>query len=169
MNACVGDNGGPYDFGSYGQGFFEGGFAVIVAARASKAPVDILVYPAVFAFRHGIELYIKHFLSELKDQSATKFSYNKDHKIDANWATFVKAATDSGYSEFETEQIRTAGEFIGWFCEIDPTGMVFRYPEDLKGNRHLTDIALINVVVLEEGMRELYEIFADWDGHLYNR
>src|SRR3954469_3883378 len=64
LNAAVGDNGGPYDFGAYAQGFFEGGFAVIAAARSGKGTVDLLIYPAVFSFRDGIELYIKHFLAE---------------------------------------------------------------------------------------------------------
>lgn len=169
LNAAVGDNGGPYDFGCYGQGFFEGGFGVIAAARAFKAPVDILIYPAVFSFRHGIELYIKHFLSELKAQGVSNIDYNRDHKLEGNWATFEKAAIGSGLPEFTMEQLREAGKFIDHFCEIDPTGMVFRYPEDLKGNRHLTEVALINVEILETGMRRLFETFEDWHRHLYQR
>lgn len=47
--------------------------------------------------------------------------------------------------------------------------MVFRYPEDLKGNRHLTEVALINVEILEAGMRRLFETFEDWNRHLYER
>ena len=71
MNAAVGDNGGPYDFGTYGQGFFEAGFASIEAARRYTAPVDVLIYPIVYSFRHGIELYTKYFLVELKAHGAT--------------------------------------------------------------------------------------------------
>ena len=65
LNACVGENGGPYDLRDYGQGFFDGGVAIIDAARERRAPVDVLVYPAAFAFRHGIELYIRHILASL--------------------------------------------------------------------------------------------------------
>lgn len=169
LNAAVGDNGGPYDFGAYGQGFFEGGFAVIAAARAYKAPMDLLVYPAVFSFRHGIELYIKHFLSELKAQGASNIEYKRDHKLEINWAEFVRAAGDSGFSEFTNEQLRASGKFIDYFCEIDPTGIVFRYPEDLKGNRHLTDVALINLPILESGMRKLFGTFEEWQRELYER
>ena len=66
LNACVGLNGGPKEFDEYADGFFEGGFAIVRAAEAREAPVDILIYPAVFAFRHGIELYVKHLLSRLQ-------------------------------------------------------------------------------------------------------
>ncbi len=66
LNACVGTNGGPYDLRAYGQGFFEGGKAIIQAARNRAAPVDILVYPAAFSFRHGIELYLKHLLENVR-------------------------------------------------------------------------------------------------------
>ena len=152
LNAAVGDNGGPYDFGSYAHGFFQGGFGVIAAARAYKAPVDVLIYPAVFCFRHGIELYLKHFLCELKDLGGSNADYGRDHKLNANCNVFINAATGSGYSEFKLEELREAGEFIDHFCQIDPTGMVFRYPEDLKGNRHLTEVALINIEILEGGM-----------------
>src|SRR5262249_55182921 len=60
LNACVGINGGPYDFGAYGEGFFEAGFQVVDAIKRGEWTIDVLIYPAVFNFRHGIELYIKH-------------------------------------------------------------------------------------------------------------
>ena len=60
LNACVGDNGGPYDFAAYGDGFFHAGFQIVEAIKQGEWTIDILVYPAVFNFRHGIELYIKH-------------------------------------------------------------------------------------------------------------
>lgn len=55
MNACVGDNGGPYNLFDYGRGFFEGGHAAVKSAQDYIGPVDLLVYPAAFAYRHGIE------------------------------------------------------------------------------------------------------------------
>jgi uncharacterized protein YciU (UPF0263 family) len=163
LNACVGDNGGPYDFAAYGRGFFDGGFASIQAGRDWKAPVDVLVYPAAFSFRHGIELYIKHFLVELRKLGASKCDYKKNHKLQDNWKSLLKAASESEYEEFQPDQIATASKLIEHFCDIDPSGQIFRYPEDIKGNRHLTDIAIINLAVLEQGMQTLFRIFEDWE------
>ncbi len=42
LNACVGLNGGPKEFDEYADGFFQGGFAIVRAAEAREAPVDIL-------------------------------------------------------------------------------------------------------------------------------
>jgi hypothetical protein len=46
--------------------------------------------------------------------------------------------------------------------EIDPKGQVFRYPEDIKGNRHLTNLAHINVKVLKDGMKILQDLLEKW-------
>ena len=70
LNACVGENGGPYDFDDYGEGFFEGAKQIIDAIKRGEWTIDILIYPAAFAYRHGIELYVKHLLKELS-------AYNK--------------------------------------------------------------------------------------------
>ena len=80
LNACVGTNGGPYDLRSLGQGFFDGGKAIIHAAREGTAPVDILVYPAAFSFRHGIELYLKHLLGNVRNLRDAP-SVEKNHSI----------------------------------------------------------------------------------------
>ena len=48
------------------------------------------------------------------------------------------------------------------FHQIDPTGQVFRYPEDLKGNLHLIGLSIINVEVLDDGMSVLRSILEEW-------
>ncbi|MDR7102851.1 hypothetical protein [Croceicoccus sp. BE223] len=53
-------------------------------------------------------------------------------------------------------------ELIGYFDAFDPTGQVFRYPEDIKGNRHLAEHKLINVEVLRDQTAELREILERW-------
>jgi hypothetical protein len=55
-----------------------------------------------------------------------------------------------------------AGDIIDDFVQIDPTGQVFRYPEDIKGNAHLIGLKLINVEVLSEGMKMLQEMLEAW-------
>ena len=63
---------------------------------------------------------------------------------------------------FDPTEIGIAGDIIKDFCQIDPTGQVFRYPEDIKGNKHLTGLRLINVEVLGDGMRVLHELLERW-------
>jgi hypothetical protein len=162
MNACVGDNGGPYDLFDYGKGFFEGGHAIVKAASEFVAPVDILIYPAAFAYRHAIELLLKQLAETLNVILRTGESFKKHHKMIDLWREIVKLYDATTLDLIEREAVGRVGELIGYFDAFDPTGQVFRYPEDIKGNRHLAEHKLINVEVLRDQMKELQLILERW-------
>ena len=162
MNACVGDNGGPYNLFDYGRGFFDGGHAAVKSAREFVGPVDLLVYPAAFSYRHGIELYLKHLVESLNLALITGETFKKNHSMIELWREVVRLNGEIGEKLIEQEAIDRAGELIGYFDAFDPTGQVFRYPEGIKGNRHLADHKLINVEVLRDQMQELRDLLERW-------
>lgn len=162
LNACVGTNGGPYDFSDYGEGFFEGAKQIIEAIKRGEWTIDILIYPATFCYRHGIELYVKHLLKELAAYNKSSASYQKTHKLQDNWQSVVTEAQASKLTFFDATELGIAGDIIDEFCQIDPTGQVFRYPEDIKGNPHLEGLGVINVEVLSAGMEVLFELLEKW-------
>jgi hypothetical protein len=161
LNACVGTNGGPYEFGEYGEGFFEGGFQIIESIKKGAWAIDLLIYPATFSFRHGIELYLKHLVKTLSIVSPNT-SYSKTHSLKDNWSTFQLLVKATNEKSFDRIELSIAEDIIDDFCNIDPTGQVFRYPEDLKGNKHLEGLAVINVEVLGDGMKVLHELLEKW-------
>ena len=165
MNACVGDNGGPYDLFDYGRGFFEGGHAAVQSAQNVEAPVDLIVYPAAFAYRHAIELYLKHLVLTLNLILESGETFEKNHKMIDLWKKVLELNDSTNVDLLEEEAINRAGELIGYFDAFDPTGQVFRYPEDIMGNRHLAEHKLINVEVLRDQMRELQDILERWVYH----
>ena len=162
MNACVGDNGGPYDLFDYGRGFFDGGHAIVKSAQDYVVPVDLAVYPAAFSYRHAIELYLKHLVFALNLILESGDTFKKNHKMMELWKDVVELNDKAKADLVEQEAVDRAGELIGHFDAFDPTGQVFRYPEDIKGNRHLAEHKLINVEVLREYMRELQDILERW-------
>lgn len=162
MNACVGDNGGPYDFFAYGRGFFEGGHAIVRAAQENVAPVDYLVYPAAFSYRHGIELLLKQLVVSLNAILENGEGYPKGHRIDKLWERIQERNEAVEAELIEREAVERAGAIIGHFHEFDPAGQVFRYPEDTDGGKHLTGYKLINVEELCGQMKELQEILERW-------
>lgn len=162
MNACVGNNGGPYNLFDYGRGFFDGGHAAVKSAQEYVGPVDLLVYPAAFSYRHGIELYLKHLVFTLNLILETGKTFKKNHSMIKLWRKVVDLNAATKVDLLEQEAIDRAGQLIGYFDAFDPTGEVFRYPEDIKGNRHLTKHKLINVEVLREQMQELRHILERW-------
>ena len=46
--------------------------------------------------------------------------------------------------------------------EVDPNGNIFRYPESIKGDRHLRDWRLINLIVIERYYKEIFEVAKTW-------
>jgi hypothetical protein len=162
MNACVGDNGGPYNLFDYGRGFFDGGHAAVKSAQEFAGAVDLLVYPAAFSYRHGIELFLKHLVFALNLILATGDTFKKNHSMIELWRAVLEVNAKIEPDLLEGEAIDRAGTLIGYFDAFDPTGQVFRYPEDIKGNRHLADHKLINVEVLRDQMAELKDILERW-------
>lgn len=158
MNACVGDNGGPYVLVDYGRGFFRAGNAIVKSAEDYTDPVDLAVYPAAFSYRHGIELFLKHIVVGLNFILETGSTFKKNHGIMQLWNEVVSLVQKSEREFIEPEAMKTAGDVIGYFDAFDPTGQVFRYPEDIKGNRHLAEFKLINLDVLRSHMDELEDI-----------
>lgn len=161
-NACVGENGGPYDLIDYGKGFFDGAQEIVIAVKDRNGIVDLLVYPICFSFRHGIELYVKALVQTASKFNGSKRTYQKNHSIDEYWKMIVEEFDKLDDRIIDKTEIGIAGDIIADFVQIDPTGQVFRYPEDLKGNAHLTGLKLINVEVLSDGMKMLHGLLEDW-------
>ncbi|WP_308387638.1 hypothetical protein [Acidithiobacillus sp. AMEEHan] len=89
-------------------------------------------------------------------------TYQKTHTLQDNWKTFEVQARATGSSAFDHLELSIAKDIIDDFCNIDPSGQVFRYPEDIKGNKHLIGLGVINVEVLGDGMRVLHERLEHW-------
>ena len=74
LNACVGKNGGPYDFYSYGAGYFKAGHVLaqkLIDAESGKHSnseqkeqeffvenlvIDVVIYPVLYLYRQGTTL-----------------------------------------------------------------------------------------------------------------
>ncbi|MBT0671286.1 hypothetical protein HT136_23220 [Novosphingobium profundi] len=162
MNACVGDNGGPYTLFQYSEGFFESSHETVDLIRSRAAKIDLLIYPIAFSYRHGIELMLKQLLTSMNNLLETGEGFKKRHQMSQLWGDMLELAGKYEEQLIEPEAIERAGVIIGHFDDFDPTGQVFRYPEDIKGNRHLSNHKLINVEVLQTHMKELQEILRRW-------
>src|SRR5262245_9827146 len=60
LNACVGRNGGPAGFERYARGYFEAGARLVKSLQEDPRGVDLVIYPLVMNYRHGIEAALKH-------------------------------------------------------------------------------------------------------------
>lgn len=159
LNACVGNNGGPYDLYDYSWGYFEGTRLLLADAKVPGATIDVLVYPICFNFRHAVELYVKYIIADLSRLQGIGLRYQAGHSLLQNWKKAKKllkaidhAADDAALFEKVVRHIE----------QVDPTGQTFRYPESIKYDQHLTNWPSINLAVVEYHYVRLFAVAKDW-------
>jgi hypothetical protein len=161
LNACVGKNGGPYDFYAYSRGYFSAGDRLLASLFQDSFSLDLIVYPVIYIYRHAIELALKHLARGLPalwdDDTEIKLS----HKLKDNWLVvrpYLLKSPDFGGAEL----LAKVDVILDDFVEIDPSGEVFRFPESRDGSRFLQDTSHINLLVFGQAMESLQEIFDFW-------
>lgn len=160
-NACVGNNGSP-DIYYYADGFADSVKLLIDALIDGKsALLDTLIYPICFSLRHSVELTLKGQIQELSQLAklrsrpiAPDTEIEKElnqHDIMNLWVFFTRHADafDLRYKEY----ISALDPLIRCIAETDPTGQTFRYSYSSEAKKHLTDVSVINVVVLRDQFR----------------
>lgn len=160
-NACVGNNGLP-DLYYYADGFAESVDLLIEALTAGRSAfLDTLIYPICFCLRHSVELTIKGQIQDLSQLAKLRnqpLAPDTDiekvlnqHDIINLWSFFsVHAlASDRRYRE----RVLALEPLIRCIGETDPTGQTFRYSYSTEAKKHLTDVSVINVVVLRDQFR----------------
>jgi hypothetical protein len=162
LNACVGRNGGPADFWRYASGYFTAAELLLKCLRDDSTEVDILVYPLVMNYRHGVEDMLKQLAATVSVLCTGKQEVFFTHKLVDNWSIAKRYLPRIDVSGADLDK---AESIIKDLVEIDPTGETFRYPRSRNGAMHLEDVSLINVERFGESMAELAEIldlFTGW-------
>jgi hypothetical protein len=164
LNACVGDNGGPYDFLHFGRGYLASVEALCEHVEGEHSYIDAKIYPAVFLFRHGVELYLKGLLEHIPSLSGDPPIAGRGHSIQSLWST-LKPFLERHEVQFNDGQdlIQTMNSAISSIEIIDRNAEVFRYPNP---NGHGTDLtgrySHINFGRLKEFAHEIFMIFEAW-------
>lgn len=154
-NACVGNNGHP-SYVEYAVGFSTAANKLIELVLDNQSSrefnVDDLVYPVCFNMRHSVELRLKGAIEDLqliakKKKIELNFNLDGSHDIGNIWGFFK---SESEKLDGRYKQVNASIEpIILDIAEVDATGQTFRYPNDTESKKHLTDVALINFVVLK--------------------
>jgi hypothetical protein len=168
LNACVGPNGGPYKLEDYAEGYFEAGRRLLGSfvkemngeAVVVNYKIDLLIYPLVFLFRHGIELSIKSLCRKFAELWNENEKIALTHNLSDNWVRAQEYMNrDSSYNRELIDEVDT---ILKDFLAIDPDGQRFRFPEARDGQSHLQDISLVNLVVFDEAMAKVVSAFDFW-------
>lgn len=160
LNACVGTNGGPYDFAAYSDGYFRAADAVVRRVLDGEPLLDLFIYPAIYLYRHGCELALKGLLVDLAELEERPRAFPKVHHLDDLWREFEgRARKTEGL--FDAKDLRTMRALMIDLDRLDRTAETFRFPEDRSGQLHLQDRSLINYERLKP-LSDARELFEDW-------
>jgi len=163
FNACVGSNGGTYDSQDYALGYFEAGSIIVSSLLSDRSMLDVVIYPLVFAYRHGIELSLKDLAVQLPLVWDEESEVRLTHVLSDNWEsikTYLKREQEFDPENTLIDQVDT---ILKDFLEIDETGQVFRYPTDRRGLNHLDGkVSAINVIVFQQAMGTVSKTFEFW-------
>jgi hypothetical protein len=160
LNACVGNNGGPYDLYDYAKGYFDATKILLENISGSGVLIDLVVYPICFDFRHAVELYIKYVITDLAKVKGTAHRFKTHHTLLKNWS-----AAKSLLKQIETteEDLDYFEKVVTCIDEVDPNnGQTFRYPESIKGDQHLKEWSTINLPIVQEHNEKIAAIAHTW-------
>lgn len=165
-NACVGNNGSP-GIVDYAEGFANAANVLleqVLENRGLKHSTDTFVYPICFNMRHAVELYLKAAIGVFPslvhhDIRLADIDVETSHNIGRLWNYFKEHAAkiDRRYLDLIAQLDRGIADF----AEVDATGQVFRYPFDTDNQKHLTQLAIINLGVLWKKFKLLVEKLKD--------
>jgi hypothetical protein len=166
LNACVGNNGGPYNLYDYAHGYFESTHQLCQAVTKDHSIlVDTIVYPICLNFRHAIELFIKYLITELNKLTRGQAKYKTGHSLDQNWCTAMNLINKAKL-KIDEDEIKAIGSAVKCIMEVDRDGTIFRYPESIKGEQHLKDWALVNLGIVDDFSRIIAGIAKNWQGKI---
>jgi hypothetical protein len=170
LNACVGRNGGRAGFDRLALGSFVAGARLVKSLQEDPQEVDLVIYPLVVTYRHGIECALKHMarvLLSLCGVPSEDKPKKPNHKLMDDWNLIRPLLAEVEVSEEELERVEATLKEI---VEIDPNGTSFRFPNALNGTVSLEHTTLINVEVFGERMARLAEFLENcwgWVDHRY--
>lgn len=131
---------------------------------------DILVFPVLYLYRHGIELNLK---SIIGIGIGLDFFKREDVQDDLQWHNLAKLWSHAKklllhrWSTSDPEPLKATEAVINELHQSDPNGQVFRYAADKDGRRHryekLPDhISLATLKKTMDGVFNFLE--ATWSG-----
>jgi hypothetical protein len=140
------------------QGYKRAGDILIQHALAERVDRDSLVFPALFNYRHYIELALKAIIEEHGAFAGVSFGKKRDHKLPDLWKLFVKIAAAFG-DDCSDQAVTTVAACIVEFTSIDASSTAFRYARNPQGDTLALPRGGLDLVRLHDVMNGIENFF----------
>ena len=164
LNACVGLNGGPYNTFDYSVGYFKAAEKLVDQVRFESSDIDLLIYPIIYLYRHGIELGIKSLVKLLPPLWGVSINVEPTHRLHDNWNNIKPYLMKN--RDFDPEDVLIQGveDILNELTRVDPSGEVFRFHYKRSEVRHteLDELRVINIDVFAEAVEYVRSAIYHW-------
>jgi|SRR5215469_18535000 len=110
----------------------------LIGGIDSGASVDLIVYPALYLYRHYLELMLKHLISMGHALDSDRRASPEGHKLRDLWDEARPLIAKHAFRPGETQdEIEIVGGVIAEFVALDPFGESFRYSNRKNGDETL--------------------------------
>jgi hypothetical protein len=143
MNACVGYN-GFVDNSTYVKGYERTlDLLMLYLVRNSGLNIDSSLYPLLYSTRHSVELLLKEIEYKYNEIININNGYSKTHSLSK-----IFDETRDKLWNFDCRfrnSLNKIKPLVNELSNVDDTGQTFRYAYDLEGQKHLSNMQIINV------------------------
>jgi hypothetical protein len=139
------------------QGYKRAGDILIQNALTERYDCDNLVFPALFNYRHYIELALKAIIEEHGGFAGVSLG-EKDHKLPELWKLFLKIALAFGNDCSDAAAIAVGGCIIE-FASVDASSTAFRYARSKQGHTPALPSCGLDLVRLHDVMNGIENFF----------
>ncbi len=140
------------------RGYKQAGDRLVEAAEADFADRRNLIFPALFNYRHFIELAMKDLVGR-HGRWAGVFLSNERHNLSRLWLQAERVIRHF-CSDHDDEALVAVGECIAEFSQLDPDATTFRYADSVKGQLNplpARDVDLSNLRAVMDGLDIFFE------------
>src|SRR5689334_13651424 len=148
------------------RGYKRAGDVLAQKALTDRYDRDNLVWPALFNYRHYIELALKAIVESHGPFVGISLR-SKNHSLPELWSSFIEIATAFG-NDCSDAAVIAVGKCIDEFATIDGRSTAFRYARSMDGQTPALPPCGVDLVTLQGTMSGIQNFFecADLDfGH----
>jgi hypothetical protein len=156
-NACIGKQGSEEN---YIDGYMEAAveLASSVIEKCQYGKRDTLALPILYNARHAVELALKFVIDRLVEVRVLRQIHPKNHDIKSHWELIQSAQLgDLSLREF----IERLKKYVDSLHGIDEDGQQLRYAETQDGRMSLEDLAICNLELIRDSLRDLQKLLID--------
>lgn len=115
----------------YASGFREAG-DMLIARGIATGMQDFIAFPALYCYRHSLELALKDLIYEFERARTGEFKVLGTHDLRLIWRA-AREVLEAMWPDGDVRQLELMGRMVEELAAVDPGGEQFRYDRDRAG------------------------------------